>query len=191
MTQSPLSRRTLAKGAAWAVPAVLLAGAAPAYAASPVITSVRQIYTYRGNPSGCVPMTLSTQQNSSGTGDANYFIGWQNTTTSTKLTNISIMFWYAEPNITWISGTQAPSPACWTVPTRVSTATIVDAGVTLYGYQSTYTCAVTAVNGTTYLADFDWQTKDCASQVSGHWGYKLSWTLNGVNDSWQGFGTMT
>lgn len=34
MTQ-PISRRTVAKGAAWATPAIALAGAAPAFAASP------------------------------------------------------------------------------------------------------------------------------------------------------------
>ena len=37
-TKLGVSRRTLAKGAAWSVPAVAVAGAAPAYAVSPTTT---------------------------------------------------------------------------------------------------------------------------------------------------------
>ncbi|HET7277773.1 MAG TPA: hypothetical protein VFJ22_06825 [Dermatophilaceae bacterium] len=36
--KSGISRRTVVKGAAWSVPAVVVAGAAPAYAATPIVT---------------------------------------------------------------------------------------------------------------------------------------------------------
>lgn len=36
--KSGISRRTVVKGAAWSVPTVVVAGAAPAYAATPVVT---------------------------------------------------------------------------------------------------------------------------------------------------------
>lgn len=48
--QSPISRRTVAKGAAWTIPAVAVAGAAPALAASPACeatyTSITKTFVY-------------------------------------------------------------------------------------------------------------------------------------------------
>ncbi len=72
LDHSPISRRTVAKGAAWSVPAVAVAGSAPALAASPTccepgMQSVSKTLTYTAQatspislPQGTWTVTVST-----------------------------------------------------------------------------------------------------------------------------------
>lgn len=187
-TSSAVSRRTLVQGAAWAVPAVAFAGAAPAYAASPAVTPAFRLYAYRSATNGwCATMRLSTERDGNGTaGDGNVYLCWDNTTTANTFTNVSVTYWIAEPNITWAAYTGS---SCWTVPTSTG-AKRTQNGVTLYAYKSTLTCAVTAANGRTCLPEFDWYTPNCVDQISATWGYHVDWTMNGSAQSWEGFGAL-
>ncbi|MDO5617777.1 hypothetical protein [Kocuria sp.] len=83
-----ISRRTIAKGAAWAVPAIAVATAAPAYAASPGHCFTQNWSQYSGSASGAtyvlrsssgqtLNMTVTATQTSGVASSRNMTIGYQ------------------------------------------------------------------------------------------------------------------
>lgn len=162
-TRGP-SRRTVARGAAWSTPAVIVAGAAPAAAASPpvVFTHRSSWHWYSNNFPYCSRgdgLTLSTTSNATGA-------SFTSTKTTTSITEVSATFYFARNDITWTAITG--DSGCWTTPT----ATGATSGG-LYAYLTTYTCPITPVNGTTTLQGYAWRTQ-CYNLADSTWAQAKS-----------------
>lgn len=165
-----VSRRSLAAGAAWAVPAVAMAAAAPAQAASlvkyPGINGWVNNTTRGGSVQGTqCDYTLEVDSTPNGTGPDGapfglyvYDVEAANTFSNAKLTY-------------WIIGAQATGAtwttlgghsACWGTPTK-GTASVQPDGLTYTPYTWTYTCPILSSQYVTdpidnvkrlYLGDF-------------------------------------
>lgn len=142
-TRSPLSRRTLTKGSAWAAPVVLASASIPVYAASPkpTITSSTQFGRATG-ASATVPayscsgrLQIQISQNSS------TFVKVDNIPTGYTLSNLVANYWFPVQSGTTFSRVSGTS-TCWTVPTATGNTTVVS-GYTFREYRSTYTCPLT------------------------------------------------
>lgn len=144
-----VSRRTVVKGAAWAAPVVAMASAAPAFAASPPEnTSINGYVVVSGSCKWNWPNSRrGTLDYDSRSGNYGLFIN--NTTTSTTISNPSIIFYVSVSGLTWTTG---EGNIGWSAP--VSTGgTISRNGVTFYGYKSTLSpTTVPATKGTTKLS---------------------------------------
>lgn len=194
MTATPTSRsiprRGLAKGAAWTAPVVAVGALASASAASPPnepnITFQKAVWARRDDPgSGCNTYNLSIYRTSTAAPSTNVYLRWANTSTATQISNVSFTAYFPFNNMTW--ATQSGHNACWTLIARdasIPNATHPTTGTTLFAYTTTYTCAITAVNGTTSLPKFDFRTSSCYNSSSSwrsDWGYTVNYRLNGVN----------
>ena len=148
------SRRTLVKGAAWSVPVVAVAGAAPAVAASPAIIH-RHITTWRWY-SNSAPwcqnrdgLEINTTEGTS--------VSFTDTRSWTTITDVYVYFWFRESNIVWTAA--QGNSGCWTVPTYDGSSQTVG-GRTYYRYRSNYTCPITPTHmGTTTLQPYRWQSQ--------------------------------
>lgn len=142
-----VSRRTLAKGAAWAAPAVLVATAAPQVAASlqkdPGING-----WVRNTPERIGPCrwTLDVNSNLNGYGPDGapfglyiYDVEDPNTFSNAKLT-----YWViGNQQATWV--TRSGHSSCWSGPTRGTPTTKKD-GYVYTPYTWTYTCPINAAD---------------------------------------------
>lgn len=162
-TQSGISRRTLAKGTAWAVPAVAAAAAAPVHAASPVnypgINGWVNV-SYSGSWWTSCRHQLDITSNVRGNGpDGNpyglyiYDIEQPGVTTAT---NAQMIWWVrGDTNVTWtnLSG----HSTCWTGPVRGAVQT-KDDGQQYTPYTWTYECPINTSNpdqnGRVFLNNF-------------------------------------
>lgn len=148
---TPMNRRQFARGAAWSAPALTLAGAAPALAASPPPPKLTSA-TFFGqsnvagqtvNPYSCNGQ-LQFQVDGVRSGQ---FFTVSNTVAGTPITNITMTFWLATAaGTTWtrVSG----SSTCWSIPSATGATTTYD-GATFRAYTTTFNC--TAVpSGSTY-----------------------------------------
>lgn len=191
MREQQVDRRTVARGLAWSTPVVAVAMAAPAVAASGVVANTF-LYSGRSGDWGCDRWYASTYRTQATTPSSQVYIQWSNTTTSMSFTNVAITYWYSSPSITWTTWTG--HNACWSMLTRdTSQANIIQSGVTLYAYKSTYTCAITAASPTTRLPSFSFQSATCISygtRPSSTWGYTFSYSLNGTPYTKTMFGSM-
>lgn len=126
---------------------------------------------------------MSTYRTSTTTNSSAVYIRWPNTSTSTTIANVSVTFYFPFSAMTWEARTG--NNACWTLLTRDTTKpnqVHPTTNRTVYAYTTTYTCAITTVNGTTYLPDFDFRTTTCYQSTStwrSGWGYQIDYTYNG------------
>lgn len=164
-----VNRRTLVKGAAWSVPAIVVAGAAPAVAASPeIVFSHITLWRWYSNSApwceaGRDGLEINTTENTSTTG-----VKFTNTRSWTTITGVTATFWFARDGITWTDATG--DSGCWTNPVRSGSSVNPGGGVpTMYPYVSTYTCPITPVHeGTTVLQPYRWQSQ-CFNEDSTLW----------------------
>lgn len=165
MTHSDISRRTVAKGAGWAVPAVAVSAAAPALAATPVPDIERSFYIrntntlYGGAPTTCSgsgSFRLGVETN-----DASYYYRITNVTDAKQVTNVQasilvekrVVDLMTQP-FTWTSATPA-----WSSPVRDTTQTFRDpaTGRVYYRYFSSLLAPVPApVGGVITLPRIRW-----------------------------------
>lgn len=180
-----LSRRTLTRGAAWSLPALTVAGAAPAVAASsttPPALGVAGRVTYNAawnteNPDGTRSYKVFSTLPGTTTPGAGYRV--TNTTTSTTITNYSVTYYLPASNLTFSQGPS--SNAGWSLLSRdTSKATKSYNGYTYYAYTSTYTSAITAVNGTTTLPIFEFQSQNNTSNSTSLYYVDNSAIINGT-----------
>lgn len=185
--QPATPRRAVVRGAAWSVPAVAVAAAAPAIASSPVAQAPeRALWARRDDPgNGCNTYSVSTYRTTTTTNSTAVYIRWANTTTQTRISDVSVTFYFPFSNMTW----EERSPGnhtCWTLLERDTTKpdrAHPTTGRTLYAYTTPYTCPITTVNGTTLLPDLDFRTAACYQSTStwrSDWGYQIDFTFNGL-----------
>lgn len=154
-----VSRRTLAKGAAWTVPAAAVVAAAPAYAASlridPGINGwVRVSYS----DTGWCSHRLTYDSDISGVGPdgAPYGLYLYDVTPGSTITNAKITLWIrGNNNASWTNLNGHSS--CWGSAVRGTPATKPD-GATYTPYTWTYSCPINPANvspdGRLYLGHF-------------------------------------
>lgn len=154
-----MERRTLVKGAAWATPVIVVGSVAPAAAASPaiVMSHTTTWRWYLNAMPGCAGQADGLQINTTEGGG----VSFSNTRTSTSITNVQATFWFARSDFTWSA--DAGNSGCWTAPTATG-----QSSGGLYAYASTYTCAITPVNGTTTLRPYAWRTQ-CVYESDTSW----------------------
>lgn len=189
MTEPTLSRRTLARGAAWAAPTALVAAAAPMAAASPAITWAHVTsfrYASNSSPFCAGQDTWSLSNDPTWTyGGAGAGTSFTNTKTTTTLVNLVANYWYPRADAAFVS--VAGGNACWSLPVRnAGLDTTRPGGIAMYGYTTTYTCPIVAVNGTTTLpTGFRFRSR-CYTDFTAadQWTRRLvSVAINGVTES--------
>ncbi|MDO4253675.1 MAG: hypothetical protein Q4C81_00775 [Kocuria sp.] len=192
MSTSSHSRRKVISAAAWSAPAIAVAAAAPAYAASPsqnaqITFTIRQLVSnQRPNTSIQQAVFYTTTYGSTYRSDTQSpatKIEWTGTTTSTTISNARIVVYYAVNNLTFTNSNNHSS--CWTTLTRDTSIPNGrhDNGTVLYAYSARYTCPIRAQNGTTQIADFEWDTttaRPMNANTYRYWGREFFYTLNGV-----------
>lgn len=148
-TSATPSRRTLVRGAAWSVPVVMTAGAAPAFAASRDFGLNGWVSVRRQAPSFCT--TGATSRISiDGRGDYPDRGLWvYPTRVGDTVRDISITF-YVSANIPPLTFARAEGDAgAWSVPTSVGLTTVD--GTSVRAYTMRYLRTVTAAEGLTVL----------------------------------------
>ena len=131
-----VSRRTVARGFAWSVPAVLAVAAAAPIAAS------------TAGSSNSVDITMTTQGRCVNSVTVTGTVRVVNTTTSSSLSNLTLEVWIAVR-----AGTFTSSIAGWSALTLVPGVTnTFGTATTFYQYTATYTGALTPVDGTTQIS---------------------------------------
>lgn len=150
-TSRHTSRRTVAKGAAWSAPVIVMGSNAPAMAASPPVV-FSHITTWRWY-SNSFPYCGGSERDGL---EINTTEGTQvriaDTRTWTTITNVRAYFWFRKSDITWTPETG--NSGCWTVPSYDG---MSSAGY--YRYVSNYTCTITPVTGTTVLQKYRWRSQ--------------------------------
>lgn len=151
----PISRRTLAAGAAWSVPAVLVGTAAPAVAASVRARLIHQpqVQWYGDSAPWCTGTGQGIELSATEPGEQVTVLG---ATHDDPISDASITFWMQRQDMTFTAG--PGGNGCWSAPARTGQAQQVR-GVTLYGYTSTYTCAITPQDYQTRLQPYDWRSQ--------------------------------
>ncbi|MBS1907068.1 MAG: hypothetical protein JST33_11000 [Actinobacteria bacterium] len=142
-----VQRRTLLKGAAWSLPAIAVATAAPRAAASTPKNALAGVFYVRRESQSTV--TWDGRASSSGR------LYVTETLTGQKITTMSLRFGSTKPVTAW---TKAGGGNCWSLP--VADGQLRYAGRTFFMYRSDYTCSlpIAAASGdTTVDSEFYWR----------------------------------
>lgn len=161
-----LSRRSVGKGVAWAIPAVTVFGAAPAIAASPgapqpnVVVSDRTTYNSAWYSEATETTNnykfFSTTPGSTVPGEG---VGVQNTTATTTVTDITITIYLPTPDAVFFAGPEGA--AGWTtLAYNGSIAPKSFNGDTYYPYTTTYTQSLPSQPGSMFAQPFSFESQD-------------------------------
>ena len=156
-----LDRRTIAKGAAWAVPAVTIAAAAPSLAASVPVRKDPGVNGWVANTarsSGSCRWTLEVDSTATGaTPDgAPYGLYLYDITPESTVADVALIYWIiGEQSATW--ATLRGHSTCWSGPTRGKAQRKSD-GLLYTPYTWKYNCPILAdevkSDGRLYLGGF-------------------------------------
>ena len=143
-SQSPISRRALAKGSAWSAPVILTSSAIPAYAASPrpTLTSITWFYRANGPALQVKPYTCTDRVQIQIIQNSKSYITLSNLASGSTLSNLTASYWLPVETGTTFSRVSGTS-TCWSVPTASGRIT-TNNGFTYREYVSNYTCPITA-----------------------------------------------
>lgn len=166
MIDSTISRRTLAKGAAWTIPAVTVAAASPAAAVSGQPPALKVAGRVTWNEEWYTEdidnyqnfKVFSTGGGGSTVPGSGYCVS--NTTTSTVITNFTATFYLPyESGLTFVAGPGGQGG--WSTLRRDTSKTSKRYnGVTYYAYTTTYTGTIKAAGGQTCLPGFQFESPD-------------------------------
>lgn len=146
-TAVAVRRRTLLKGAAWSLPVIVAAAAAPLAAASTPRNALAGVF-YVTRSRG----TTVTWDGRSSSGGQLYVT---DTVTGQKVTSMSLRFGSTKPVTNW---TKLGGGTCWSLP--VADGQLTYNGQTFFMYKSVYQCTLplAATSGnTTVNSEFYWQ----------------------------------
>lgn len=171
MPKTQLSRRGLAKGAAWSIPAITVASSAPALAASPLPPQMHNYFyvSYNEDQDGNIDDSTDFKFYSIVPGSTDPGPGFyvDNTTTSTTITNASVTVYLPQSGLTWTN----EGGSGWTTPTADATkATKSYNGQIYYPYTIRYTGTIAAQNGTTYLPAYSFESNDSVHNTQYFYG---------------------
>lgn len=177
---SDISRRKVAQGALWSAPAIVVAAASPAVAASlqPVL-SVSGRVSYNEDYDGSLDGTnqfkvFSTSGDAPGAG---YCV--QNTTSSTTLSDFVVTYYIATDQLAFSAGSYGTNG--WSMLTRntsIADKTGAD-GETYYAYTTTYSGTYPASDGTTCWPQFDFESDTDVRDNTQQFYVNNSVTING------------
>lgn len=160
-TTTPVTRRTVAKGAAWTAPVILGGVAAPAYAASvrkdPGINGWVLNTTQGGRQCRYTLDVNSNPSNPPGTPDgAPFGLYLYDVLPDAVITNAQLVYWIIGNQNATVS-TESGHSSCWQFAGRGPLATKAD-GLQYRPYTFTYNCSIPAsavgVDGRLYLGNF-------------------------------------
>lgn len=153
---TPMTRRTFARSTAWAVPAVSVAAATPALASSGTTIRNAGYVSSVWNTDTCDGTTVTVDGTpTAATTNPGYTV--QNSTTATKISNITLTFYLPLAGLTFTR--MSGSASGWSNLTANGSSQNIN-GVTYYGYSSTYAGAVTAKSPNTTV-NYGW-TSGCS-----------------------------
>lgn len=171
------SRRIIAKGAAWTLPAVALAASAPAVAASTDPCATPQgcpkpfadVVVGRTSGGGCAPGQYTVRFSGR--------IGFDDAKTGSQLSD-AVLYLYLPDSGLSFAGSAAGG---WTVLARdAGQAPIVDGGTTYYAYSSSYTQPITSTDGTFELPSSGTFTTGCVELTPEYLFTGRSTVVNGA-----------
>lgn len=170
-----ITRRTLARGTAWAVPAVTLAAAAPRAAASPLPLGIQGSSNVSYGDYYRTTQPLVTDL-----GGASFTTSPSGATAT--FTNVSI--WYYLP---WSSATfrRYSGDTRWSTLTRDSSVTNITSSTTgnvYYAYKTTFAGPLTTSAGPSYGFQAT-SALPVSSRFTGGYYYHIEGTVNGVKDT--------
>lgn len=173
---STISRRSLARGAAWSVPAITVLASAPAVAASPVPSVKGQTYYFDDYYDGITGKTITGEVRSANPASCSYTV----TDGPASVTNLSATYWLPVPNYTFTKVGSSP----WSNLTRDTTqANKVGSTthLTYYAYTTTYsgTGSSTTTCGPSYSFTAPKVTTTITNPNASYY-FQLSYNLNGV-----------
>lgn len=185
-----MSRRSLAKGAAWAVPSLTVAAAAPAMAASPIpVLVANNTVTYgllpNGSSSGDTQYRVYTSPNNrNDPPNSVSSCGPEITgaTNNTTVTNVSMIYWLPQSNLTFANNTSGAATSGWSLLAR---ATSLDgsrtdtSGRKVYAYSTTFSGPLVVNNGTICLGIQNFISTNGNSTRPSSYDATLSATVNG------------
>ena len=156
------SRRNVTRGAAWAIPSITVASAAPSLAASqpPAQPTISRSFliTHSSGTDGCASGTGRLRVT---TDNSTYYYRIVNATSSTTVTNVTASVLIARSGLTWTTS------AGWSAIKQDPTP-IVNNGITYYRYYATLTAPVPApVNGVISFPLINWYTPCLTSLYGG------------------------
>lgn len=181
MTYKNVSRRSVAKGAAWGIPVVAVGASAPAMAASLAPTSRGYSYFFDNFRQGFTTSTIDALiQPTQAANGCSYTV----TNGPATVSNISITYWLPASNFVFTAQTSSP----WTTLTKdASKGTKVgsNTGLTYYPYTTTYagTGSPSTTCGPTYSFSAPAVTVNYTTDPNGSYFYQYSYTLNGTAKS--------
>lgn len=189
-----VSRRTMTKGAAWAVPVVGMAATAPAVAVSaqPVLNANNSV-TYNQLPTGATTgddkyRVYSAPDSNVNPPNSVSSCGSEVTGAngSTKVTNVSMTFWFPADDLTFRNNPSGAATSGWSLLSRsTGTQNAQDAnGDTLYAYSTQYTGPTTVSQGKICLGIQNWiSTDDGDFGEPNYYNAILVATINGKSHS--------
>lgn len=189
VTTSPVSRRSLAKGAAWSIPAVAVAASAPAVAASvqrqapyadiSVQTSWNRDWS-SNTADGSQAFKIFTSQPTDSK-DPSTALGAgacvSNTIAGDTIENVTLIFDLPDANLTFTRSSFG-SPD-WTIPiVDTSTSGYDIDGVHYTPYSTTYAATITATTGSTCLPAMAFESNSGVTST-GFYGSGFHLVING------------
>lgn len=174
-----LTRRRVAKNIAWTVPAIALATAAPAMAASPLPrlsiggTASWNSTTYRPTTNACSSGSALVVDGRGLLGTS--YQAWDgvwfpDTRATDQICNVTVSMWVSRNNLTW---TPLTGVTDWSTPTATGRTTTFNS-VTYYEYRATYrtgTCFAASTLRTGYNnwygIPYGWKTTQCYTSRPG------------------------
>lgn len=152
-----VNRRAVARGAAWTVPALTVAAAAPAIASSPTPvppTLTIPIYASSSNLGGTTSQYTFQSVATAGSQTPGSSFCISNTTAKTTLSTAKVTLYVPiGKGVTFTTG--SGGSACWSaLAYDASSGTQTYNGCTFYAYTTTYTCAIVGASPSTCLPEF-------------------------------------
>lgn len=172
----PLSRRTLARGAAWSLPVVAVASAAPLASAS----------TACSGPQGCPqPFADATLGRVAGgpCGPSQYVlrfsgtVGFSDAKTGSQLSDAVVTLFLPDAALDF----SGPAANGWTALARdTSQSPIVDGGTTYFAYSTSYQPAIQPTDGTFELPRSGTSVTGCVELTPEYFFTRRSTVVNGA-----------
>lgn len=189
---SAVSRRNVVKGAAWAVPSISLAAAAPAMAGSPIPVLVANNTVLNGTlPSGGQSgdqefrvYTSPNNRNDPPNSVSSCGPEITGSTASTTVTSVSQIYWLPQNNLTFVNSSSGAATSGWSVLTRSAAldgSHTDTSGRKLYAYVTNYsgTGTYNAGTGTTCLGIQNFVSTNSTTTTRASYDSTLSATING------------
>lgn len=187
---STINRRHVVKGAAWAVPSLSVAAAAPAMAVSPIPKLVANNTVLVGLlPSGSTSgdnqfriYTSPNNRNDPPNSVSSCGPEITGSTSNTSVTGVSMVYWLPQSTLTFANNTVGAATSGWSLLTRAASMDgnhTDTAGRKLYAYMTTFSGPIVSNAGTICLGIQNFVSTNSTSSTASSYDAVLNATVNG------------